>query len=372
MTIKTITCHDVYNYGASLQAYALQTFFEKRGHEVEIIDYMPDYRPRRYRYFHLYKNNGKIGRIATLFPFLKPLCALWKNRKNIKFYSRKLRFDHFKQDMLKVTDVCYHNVNELQAHKPDADLYVAGSDQIWNSLYDNGRDGAYYCAFESDSQNCISYAASFGADHIHPDYVGFVKKQLHNFKSISVRESSGKNIVEGLGLNATVVLDPVFLLDKEDWESLCKTDRTGDYLLLYDFLQNDPNVRTLTQKIAKELNLKIYSINDLRTCKYADRNINNAGPIEFLEYVRGAKFVVSTSFHATAFSVIFGKSFYTFPLVGHGNSSRMEDFLSSIGLKNRYVEDYNAIQKDEIDYVSIGHLLDAMKATSKEWLLTHI
>ena len=194
MKIKTITCHDVYNYGASLQAYALQTYLEKQGHEVEIIDYMPDYRPRRYRFFHLNNKKGRLGKIASYVPLLEPFCALWRNKKNFKFYNRKRKFDLFKKERLKVTDVCYHNVKELTSNKPDADLYIAGSDQIWNSLYDNGRDAAYYCAFENNPQKCISYAASFGADHIHPDYVSFVQKELKNFKSISVRESSGKQI----------------------------------------------------------------------------------------------------------------------------------------------------------------------------------
>lgn len=372
MKIKTITCHDVYNYGASLQAYALQTYLEKQGHEVEIIDYMPDYRPRRYRFFHLNNKKGRLGKIASSFPLLEPFCALWRNKKNFKFYNRKREFDLFKKERQKVTDVCYHNVKELTSNKPEADLYIAGSDQIWNSIYDNGRDASYYCAFENDPRKCISYAASFGADHIHPDYVSFVRKELNNFKSISVRESSGKQIVESLGLNAEVVLDPVFLLDREDWESLCTNDRTGDYLLLYDFLQNDPRVKSLALRIAKERHLKIYSLNDLKTCKYADVNINNAGPIEFLEYVRGAKFVISTSFHATAFSVIWGKEFYTFPLLGHDNASRMKDFLSSIDLEDRFVEEETKVITNKIDYIRIDDLIHSKKAASRKWLCSQL
>ena len=372
MKIKTITCHDVYNYGASLQAYALQTYLEKQGHEVEIIDYMPDYRPRRYRFFHLNNKKGRLGKIASYVPLLEPFCALWRNKKNFKFYNRKRKFDLFKKERLKVTDVCYHNVKELTSNKPDADLYIAGSDQIWNSLYDNGRDAAYYCAFENNPQKCISYAASFGADHIHPDYVSFVQKELKNFKSISVRESSGKQIVESLGLNAEAVLDPVFLLDREDWESLCTNDRTGDYLLLYDFLQNDPQVKSLALRIAKERHLKIYSLNDLKACKYADVNINNAGPIDFLEYIRGAKFVISTSFHATAFSVIYEKDFYTFPLIGHNNSSRMRDILQLLNLQDRLIHEGKFMPLEGIDWNYVNEKKQRQIDESQKWLLAKI
>ena len=372
MIIKTITCHDVYNYGASLQAYALQAFLEKKGHDVKIIDYLPIYRPRRYRFFHLNSKNGRMRKIVSLFPFMEPICALWRKRKDIKFYQRKKNFDYFKNNQLKVTEVSYYNLNELTCNKPEADLYIAGSDQIWNSLYDNGRDAAYYCAFEENPQKCISYAASFGADHIHPSYENFVKKELNNFKSISVRELSGKKIVDKLGFNATVVLDPVFLLDDKDWISLCKVDRTDDYILLYDFLQNDTNVKALTLKIAKEQNLKIYSLNDLKTCEYADLNINNAGPIEFIEYIRGARFVISTSFHATAFCVIFEKEFYTFPLKGHDNSSRMTDFLYLLNLENRFIVDFPNDKCDQIDWEIINGRCRELRMESQKWLLANV
>ena len=112
---------------------------------------------------------------------MEPVCALWKNRKSVKFYRRKVAFDRFRDIYLKLTDYCYHSFSELKSSKPEADLYIAGSDQIWNSLYDNGRDSAFYCAFEDNNRKCISYAASFGSDFVHPDFLDFVKKRTCSF-----------------------------------------------------------------------------------------------------------------------------------------------------------------------------------------------
>lgn len=140
--------------------------------------------------------------------------------------------------------------------------------------------------------------------------------------------------------NVSVVLDPVFLLDKSEWKQLSlKGNLYGlsheSYVLVYDFLGNDDNMISFVKVYAKEKSLKIVSINDFSERDYADININNAGPLEFLSLIDNAACVVASSFHATAFSVILEKEFYTFNLKGHNNSSRMLDFLSTIGLQDR-------------------------------------
>jgi len=379
MKIKTITCHDVYNYGASLQAYALQSFLQRQGHTVEIIDYLPDYRKKRYDFLTLWSKNRLLQRVTSYLPFLKPIVATIKNRKKIYhyykdgFYRRKQAFDHFKSSHLTTTPVCYRSLNQLIENKPEADLYIAGSDQIWNTNNcQNGSDGAFYCAFEPQPDKCISYAASFGCDYVNSEYVSTVKDGLKHLRAISVRESSGVILVEGLGFKACEVLDPVFLLDKSDWESLCSVKRDGDYLLLYDFLHNDPNLKKATLDVSEKRQLKIISINDFSEIDYADENVNNAGPIEFLEYVRGAKFVISSSFHATAFSVIFQKDFLTFPLVGHGNFSRMKDFLDGLDMSERFMTEATETSLASIDYGKVQEILEEKKKESKKWIVNNL
>ena len=160
MKIATITCHNVYNYGASLQAYALQRYLSQEGHDVEIIDYKPYYLNSRYNWRHipaesrLYPYKDYVGTQCIYF--------LLKNRKIYKTIGRKRKFDDFRQKFLTLTDNTYTSAEELRATPPQADLYIAGSDQIWNTACENGKDAAFYLDFGSDDTRRISYAASIG------------------------------------------------------------------------------------------------------------------------------------------------------------------------------------------------------------------
>lgn len=224
---------------------------------------------------------------------------------------------------------------------PLADLYIAGSDQIWNSNYNNGRDPAFYLDFGSINIKRASYAASFAINAIQEDRKPFVKNQLKKFDYISVRERTGLEILRNLGINdAFLVNDPVFLLDKEKWLHLLNHSRKyklpcEDFILLYDFV-GDERIEKFVKVLSVEKNLKIVSVNDFEKRKYADINISNAGPLEFLNLIRCASCIVSNSFHATAFSVILEREFYVFSLQGHDNSTRMSDFLATIHLKERF------------------------------------
>lgn len=369
MKIKTITCHDVYNYGASLQAYALQTFLEKQGHDVEIIDYLPDYKPKRYDWFRIPQQSIFSG--FSNVPVLDKIFGLVCQRHSFRYYGRYKKFNAFKRRKLKCTSMQYHNIDDLIKNKPVADLYIAGSDQIWNTDFVNGTDPSFYCDFVGDKDKCISYAASFATSTINPKWHDFIHKKLGNFRAISVRESTGVKLAKSLGYESTEVLDPVFLLDKKDWESLCNHEHKGRYLIVYDFLRNDPQIRETCQYIAKEKNLKIFSLNDGGHTPWADMNINNAGPIEFLEWIRGAEFVISTSFHATAFSVIFQREFITFPLVGHQNSSRMKDLLLNFNISSRFGGGKFSLQH-KIDYEQVLCLVRTHQEQSRQWLINHL
>lgn len=371
MNIKTITCHDVYNYGASLQAYALQAFLEKNGHNVEIIDYLPDYKHVGYYWFEPTKGS-KWEKLGNKLPILRPIFGLWCRKTNFKYLGRISRFDSFKRNQLHCTNTQYHNINDLNKNKPQADLFIAGSDQIWNTKFINGTDPAFYCDFVGDKSKCISYAASFATSDLDPQWKDFVKSKLANFKAISLREKTGVAIANSLGYETTNVLDPVFLLDKEEWISICKKKHYRKYIIVYDFLHNDPRIEYLCKKVAKERNLKIYSLNAGGPCPYADKCINNAGPIQFLEWIKGAEFVISNSFHATAFSIIFERNFFTLPLIGHKNSSRITDLLYSLGLSDRFVEDTNIAPIENIVFGIINPKLEDARNQSRNWLIKHL
>ena len=368
MNIKTVTCHDVYNYGASLQAYALLYFLENQGHNVEIIVYLPVYIEGKYDY--KLENKGLFGKLAYFIPILTPLWARLRYRKLWKFTGRKKAFDEFKNKYLKLTQIRYHELNDFINNPISADCFIAGSDQIWNPRYGNGTDPVYYCGFANHQTRCISYAASFGISSLSDEEKKIISPLLKNFDAISIREKTGTKLAESMGFKATDVCDPVFLLSAKEWESICKKQIKKKYLLLYDFNNDNPKLKKISQQIAKEKGLIIISINDGMTIPYADVNINNAGPIEFIEYIRNAEFVIASSFHATAFSIIFHRNFYSFPLLGHKNNSRMEDLLNLTGLENRF--DPNTINLDPINYSIVDSKIQPLISFSKNWLTQNL
>ncbi|MCD8235712.1 MAG: polysaccharide pyruvyl transferase family protein [Prevotellaceae bacterium] len=371
MKTYSITCHDCYNYGASLQAYALQAFLQKEGYEHTIIDYKPEYLSRKYRFTTLRPDEKGYSIYRHLGP-LKSLLALCVHRKQLKNYSRKCSFDRFTKRYLCLTQD-FHNCNEIEKANLDADVFIAGSDQIWNTDMQNGRDGSFYMAFERDKSKKISYAASFGISTISEEYSDFVREQIGNIRWVSVRETTGVQLANSLGVNAVQVMDPVFLLADYEWKEIIpqKEEPKDKYLLLYYLGKDNDLVKELALKIARKKGLKIYALNDGRRVSFADKNINDAGPLEFLYYLSNASFVFSTSFHATAFSLIFKRQFFVCPLVGQRNSSRMADMLQLLGIGNRCLDSLDYPSCD-IDYPSISALLEMNIAESKRIFLENL
>lgn len=375
MKIGVITCHNVYNYGASLQAHALQHYLEQMGNEVEIIDYNPWFHRDRYNPFWL--NRKLKDKRAFLLKYVHPY-RLYRAYRNgmFKTWGRKSPFDHFTKTILHLTSKKYKSIDGLRKFPPMADIYIAGSDQIWNTNSENGKDPSYYLDFGSPKRR-ISYAASLATSTIAEGWEDFVKREVEKFDYVSVREKTGVALLKSLGIgNVEMVLDPVFLLDAKYWSLLSEQAKCGknierkSYLLLYDFLGNNTQMRDFAKMISQKNGFVIVSINDLRKSEYADININNAGPLEFLWFIKNASCVISNSFHATAFSIIFRRNFYTYSLNGHNNSSRMVDFLSMLGLAERF--DTADLFLPEIDYEEIGRRLESYQNRSKCFINTAI
>lgn len=371
MKTVTITCHDVYNYGASLQAYALQRMLMSCGIENQIIDYKPDYLSRKYQFTHVNKKSKLYSVVKHLGP-LKIILGLYSNRKYLKFWKRKRCFDDFKNVYLQLTPRRYSDYFELNSDCPVADWYITGSDQVWNTDLKNGHDKSFFLLFAPEGHR-ISYAASFGISSLPTELHDKMRDRLGSLSWISVRESTGVKIVESLGLNAVQVMDPVFLLTKNDWQKLTKPVKMSrKYLLLYYLGKINPLVEILTKKIAEELGLTIVSINDSRIIPFADVNVNGAGPLEFLSYLASAEYVVSTSFHATSFSVIFNKQFCVCPISGQRNQSRMKDLLSMLNLNDRFVTEIDKIPAQKINYEHVNEIVSRKSGESREMLLNQL
>lgn len=370
MKIRTITCHDVANYGASLQAFALQTYLSGLGHDVKIIDYLPEY-SKPYNFWrvapssHLYK--------PAQYSFL--VLIFWAAREYLRMrptFKRRDAFKAFNQKYLRLT-THYATYAELANNPPEADVYIAGSDQIWRTNLNNGKDPAYYLQFGTENIRRISYAASFGLPRLTDGMDYLIKTYLSALDAISVRESSGLDILTKLKLEGTLVTDPVFLLSRTEWTDLLNIRERkikDPYILVYDLNKNCLAEQKIAfaRQYAKAHGLKIVAVNDVRKTPYAQININDGGPADFVNLIANADFVVSDSFHATAFSCIMHVPFRVY--FDMPQAARIKDFLNILDLSHCINCPVNS--EYEIDWDTIQRILDSKITDAKTYLADNI
>ena len=357
MDFLTITCHSAFNYGAVLQTYGLYTYLFNCGLKGKVIDYQP-------KYF----NKPKTTNIFKLM--IRPIIRYPDFKKGKKV------FGGFISNNIPLTDKM-KSIEELKNNLEEAKVYITGSDQVWNcSAGEVGNDDAFFLSFVNKKENVkkISYAASIALNELPNNQVQRYKKLLSDFDNISIREKTGVKIVEDLGIdNVVQVLDPVYLLAKEDWIKLIEKSelvsklKNENYILVYGFLQQK-NVYDYAKRLAKEKNYKVFNINTLiedfklKTDKY----FWNVKPEDFLALIYYAKDVVTNSFHGLSFSLILNKRFHLFGKNGN-SSSRMFDMVDSVGLSNRIVTEDKLIE-GEINYYEVNEILKEKILQSKKYL----
>lgn len=360
MIIKTLTTYNVYNYGASLQAYALMTYLKHKGHNVEIINYQPEYLRRKYNYKWV-NPESKMSK----FIFTRCVYRIMKYLQRQTTIKRKKAFDKFTSTQLCQTKTLYLSHSDLKNNPPEADLFIVGSDQVWNVFYETGRDDAFFLDFVIEG-NKASYAASFSYLNIDDKNATRIKSLLQDFKAVSIREIQGISFLQKLGIKATWVLDPVFLLSKNEWISLMPSyEKKEKYLLIYDF-EGNKSLKLFAIKYAQTYNLKIYSINDTYPRFYAHKNFNNAGPQEFLTLIYNCEAFISNSFHGTAFSIIFNKPVFVFNRHRHKVNSRMESLMTLFELTECIEPKINRLTKykDIFNYKKINNIIEQEKKKS--------
>jgi hypothetical protein len=365
MQVYTITCHNVYNHGASLQEYALLQYLKNQGHQAQTINYTPDYLSGHFNLLSVDNPKWKNNLLTkVLYIFLKAPSKLLA-------YPRKKKFDLFSKRFIQETKKNYKTNKDLQKDLPNAEAYICGSDQIWNSFFQNGKDPAFYLNFVPDDKKKISYAASFAIDEIEDNLKEFVKENVQRLDAVSVRENSGKKILNNLNIQeVTQVLDPVFLLEKKEWDALIVEKIENNYILVYDFDSN-PKIKEIALHLKNKYGWRIITLN--KNIKYADKNYFLKGPQEFLSLVKNANFVFANSFHAVAFSIIFKKNFLVFNRMAKINT-RMRDLLNLFNLDKRLVtSDCNTETIDLIiDYKAIDVPLNNQIQLSKEFLISSL
>lgn len=360
----TLTTYDVYNYGASLQAYALQQYLIAKGLDSELINYQPEYLRRKYDYKWVNPESA-----LSRFWITRVVYRIMKYLQRQTTMGRKKAFDTFHKLYLKQT-APFYTYEELAANPPSGDLFIVGSDQIWNTFYETGRDGAFYLDFVKRGIKA-SYSASFSYTEISEEWKGKIALWLKDFKQIAVREYHGVDILKSMGFDGTWVLDPVFLLPIKKWEKIMVPIKNKEpYILVYDF-ESNKEIERFCKEYAKEKGLKIYSINDTYPKMYADNNYSSAGPIEFLSLIYNCSAFVSNSFHGTAFSIIFGKPVFVFNRNRHKVNSRMESLTKMFGITDCIVPEGFNIEKYtgmDFDFDKINNIYANELKKSEEFL----
>lgn len=347
MKIGIITFHSAINYGAVLQAYALQEYLKNKGHDVFIINYHCPFITNIYRVFSFRRCRSK-----------KPFTLLKKTIKELSSIKSniiiKRKFESFCTEKLHLTNR-FTDVNKVPL---DMDLYIFGSDQIWNGLLTGGLDDVYLGNFTPTNGIKISYAASRPLGRISKKERIYFMTCLASFTGISVRESElMPYISECTNSPIDIAVDPTLLVDNNIWYKLTNEDVKKDkYLFLYE-VGTDSRLIKFAKDVAKSLNLKILN------CQK-----ENLSPIEFIQYIRYADFVMSNSFHATVFSIIFKKQFYVLAS-NNGRDARFLDLLNKLNIKDRVI--YKNIPTYEyIDYkaLNIDNQLKEYKSDSAKFL----
>lgn len=344
MKVGILTFHCAENFGAVLQAYALQTFLEQRGHEVQIIDYRPRYVCDKYNYFDDYfKTSYKKSWILFGKLLIYNILTIEDKRK------RKKGFNNFVFNFLKLTKKAYMTYEELNKgiNELEIDAIVCGSDQIWNPNVCEGLDPVYFADFTYFSGKAISYAASIGQS-VEKEYLQEYKQYMEKLDCISVREEKCKESLQFIREDIQVVPDPVFLIEKSMWENLINEyQNQGKYILLY-LLEESEQAYQLVEKMASEKNAKVIEIVINKKLSNRKRKFNtyaSCAPMEFVALIKNAEFVVTNSFHATAFSIIFNKEFCA---VRHSvRTERIENLLQKFGMEER-LKSPNDLEYDKV------------------------
>lgn len=352
--ICTITHHTVLNYGAVLQAYALQKAIKKLGYDSEVLDYDSERVKRVYI--------TSLKQVKTLKHFIKYVFFPYdkkRKRKIQKFVDKNIIVSKRKYKKEELVDS-----NEIY------DLFITGSDQVWNLRLHEG-DTSYMLDFVTDMNKKGSYAASFGYNEVPEEYKEVTKKYISNFKYLNIREKQGVDIVNNLvNREGNVVLDPTFLLEKEDYKDIeIPIKETKPYVLLYN-LTKSKTIVEFAQKLAKENNCELIVINTELKKVSNGKNVRDASPEEFISYIKNAKFVVTSSFHGIAFSIIFNKQFY-YELNRNkiNNNSRLENISSTLGLESREIASVNNFKNLElINYKEVNSKLEDLRNNSNKIL----
>lgn len=361
MKVGTITYHRAVNYGAVLQTYALQKILNDFNVDSEVIDYRAPYIEWIYKPFCM-------RNVKNIKDFMKVVMgARIKSRKRKCFYN-------FLKENIKVSKEKY-TISNIQKANDVYDSFFTGSDQVFN-LDCSNYDTNYFLEFVNDFDKKNSYAASFGFDKMPDEDVEQYKKLLSTFNNISVREKQGVKIVsDAVDKQAVEVLDPTLLVSSDEWMKIIKNPKIKEegYILVYAMAPS-PTLISFADKLANMTGRKILFIKDSLTkegnnvLKGDIKYLKEVSPSEFIELFSKAEYVITNSFHGTAFAINFNKKFFTELLAPEWKvNSRLENILDMLDLRSRQIVNLD-VTTDEVDYEKVNNILGEKRKVSLEYI----
>ena len=375
--IGIITILKCNNFGAELQAFATQYVLRQMGYDAEIIDYLYFKHPK-FKYTKNAKTTWKRDFKTELKEYLKYQIAGKLLSSVVSLFVKKQRklsykFDAFHNDNTKLSKT-YRSIDELYKASMNYDVYIVGSDQVWNP--GTGANLApYFLTFAPKGKKTISYASSFGVSKIPESISEAYKSWINNIDYLSVREDAGVKIINELtGRKATLVLDPTLLLNRKDWVEL----KGGEfpqkgYVLIYETYRSEKLYR-MASYYAEKNHVKIYRVETKAFFNKKDDqivNLEECGPADFVKLIENAGLVLTGSFHGTAFSVNMGVPFYSVLKRDRNNNSRITSLLHKLDLENRIIyedDPFDKINWDAYDVEKSQKLLQIEREKSLAYL----
>ena len=358
MKIGIATFYETANYGTVLQAYALQKYLLNLGYEAELIQIRRDLKGSKQQ------NKEYARRYSLIEKVIIKINSIFTKTSDTQKSEEFIRF-RLKNLIISEDIFIGDNAEIFNGY----DVLLSGGDQIWNP-YHKTFSLSYFFSQAAESIPRISYGSSFGVKHINEQQtLENIRCELIRYSAISVRETSGVELLKELDINATAVLDPVFLLDKTQWLKLVERIKKPKkkYCLVYSLIDFSMEDQKRIKNYAKKNHLQIRIMPSNR------RNMNNAfkkdfsaSPEEFLSLIYYAERVFTNSFHGTAFSILFNKQFTLLNPSFDGaqkRSVRMSDFL---GLLNLDADKCKAI--NDINYLEVNQRLQNLVENSKAFL----
>ena len=358
--IGILTMHRVQNYGSALQAYALQEYINRLGYDAELIDYIfPNGKHKQQR--------SLMKRIkSTFFKWAFCLSILRKNKRFGQFYKR----------FYKCSEQQFASPENLMQYTYPYDILVTGSDQVWNPIHIL-TDTSFFLPFAQAHTPKVAYAPSFSVSSVPEGFDTIIRPYVEAYSHISVREKSGLDIVSALtDKEVTMVCDPTLLLTKEDWMVLAEQSEikvSEPYILVYvlSYAYNPyPAINAIIEKVQQELDMPLILLDaPILDMKFKNaRFIKDAGPTEFLYLVQHASYIITTSFHGTAFALNFGIPFYSVIKDRSGFDTRMMDLIDAVEADRAIVYDRPIDRPLTMDYTAIAKRLEEMRKHSQDYL----